>query len=205
MAVGLFEAVKQAVTTKAAAERYGLEVHRHGMAICPFHDDGSPSLKLNDEYYHCFGCGASGDVIDFVARLFQISNLEAAKKLASDFGIAYDSTLSASTPTHRSASVSKQIALQRENYTFRILNQYFHKLQEWQVRYDPKSPQESIDPRFLEAVRQKEYIEYLLDVLITGTAEEKAAICTERNPDIRRIAHRLSELEKVTKAKDLER
>ena len=80
MAQSLFEVVKQSVTTIAAAEHYGIEVNRSGMAKCPFHSDQSPSLKLNDEYYYCFGCGATGDVIDFVARLFQISNKDAAEK-----------------------------------------------------------------------------------------------------------------------------
>ena len=44
---------------------YGIEVNRSGMACCPFHDDKNPSMKLNEEYFYCFGCGATGDVIDF--------------------------------------------------------------------------------------------------------------------------------------------
>ena len=205
MAESLFEAVKQAVTIIEAAEQYGIEVNRHGMAICPFHDDKDPSLKLHDNYFHCFGCGASGDVITFVARLFQIGNKEAAEKIAEDFGVSYDCRISKPLVKRRSASVIRQIATQRENYTFRTLNEYHRKLQEWQVQYDPKTPDDPIDPRFLEAVQQKEYVEYLLDVLISGTAEEKAEICSERNPDIRRIAHRLADLEKNKHSSNLER
>ena len=68
----LFEAVKQSVITRQAAERYGLNVNRNGMAVCPFHRDRHPSMKVDRRYY-CFGCGATGDVIDFVSLLHGIS------------------------------------------------------------------------------------------------------------------------------------
>ena len=63
--MNVFEAVKQSVTTRQAAEHYGIHVGRNGMACCPFHNDKTPSMKL-DQRYHCFGCGADGDVIDFI-------------------------------------------------------------------------------------------------------------------------------------------
>ena len=80
--MNLFETVKSAVTVKQAAEYYGCKVNRGDMICCPFHDDRHPSMKLNRDYFYCFGCGAIGDVIDFVARLFGLSSYEAAKKLA---------------------------------------------------------------------------------------------------------------------------
>ena len=67
--MNVFEAVKQSVTTRQAAEHYGIHVGRNGMACCPFHHDKTPSMKL-DRRYHCFGCGADGDVIDFAAALY---------------------------------------------------------------------------------------------------------------------------------------
>ena len=67
--MNVFEAVKQSVTTRQAAEHYGIHVGRNGMACCPFHNDKTPSMKL-DRRYHCFGCGADGDVIDFTAALY---------------------------------------------------------------------------------------------------------------------------------------
>ena len=88
--MNLFETVKSAVTVKQAAEYYGCKVNRGDMICCPFHDDRHPSMKLNRDYFYCFGCGAPGDVIDFVARLFGLSSYEAAKKLAYDFGIDPD-------------------------------------------------------------------------------------------------------------------
>ena len=83
----IYENIKAAISVKQAAEHYGLKVSRNGMACCPFHHDRHPSLKLNEDYFFCFGCGAKGDVIDLAARLFDLSGYEATQKLAADFGI----------------------------------------------------------------------------------------------------------------------
>lgn len=72
MGESVFEVVKQSVTAREAAELYGIAVGRGGMACCPFHDDRHPSMKV-DTRFHCFGCGADGDVIDFTARLYDLS------------------------------------------------------------------------------------------------------------------------------------
>lgn len=87
--MNVFEAVKQSVTTRQAAEFYSFRVNRAGMIACPFHNDRTPSMKV-DKRFHCFGCGADGDAVDFVSRLFELPSKEAAMKLADDFGIAYD-------------------------------------------------------------------------------------------------------------------
>ena len=87
--MNVFEAVKQSVTTRQAAEHYGIRVGRNGMCVCPFHDDKNPSMKV-DRRFHCFGCQADGDVIDFVSRLENVSPREAALMLAQDFSIPYE-------------------------------------------------------------------------------------------------------------------
>ena len=83
--MNVFEVVKASVSVPDAAKMYDIQADRHGMARCPFHDDRHPSLKLNQDFYYCFGCGATGDVIDFVSRLYGLSAFEAAKKIAPDF------------------------------------------------------------------------------------------------------------------------
>ena len=85
--MNLFETVKAAVTPRMAAERYGLPIQQGSMVCCPFHADRTPSMKLNEDYFYCFGCGAHGDVIALTAQLFNLPPVEAAKKLAADFGI----------------------------------------------------------------------------------------------------------------------
>ena len=72
MGESVFEVVTQSVTAREAAELYGIAVGRGGMARCPFHDDRHPSMKV-DTRFHFVGCGADGDVIDFTARLYDLS------------------------------------------------------------------------------------------------------------------------------------
>ncbi|MCB5670442.1 CHC2 zinc finger domain-containing protein, partial [Thomasclavelia ramosa] len=72
-----------------AAEYYGVQVGRNGMACCPFHDDKHPSMKI-DHRFHCFGCQADGDVIDFIAALYRLGKKEAALQIANDFGLSYE-------------------------------------------------------------------------------------------------------------------
>ena len=83
--MNLFEIVKYGVSCREAAELYGVEVNRYGMALCPFHNDRHPSLYVADDHYYCFACGEHGDVIDFAARLFGLPLYEAAQRLAADF------------------------------------------------------------------------------------------------------------------------
>ena len=77
----LFESVKDSVSARMAAQQYGIHVGHNGMCICPFHNDKNPSMKV-DKRFHCFGCQADGDVISFTARLFNLSQKDAAIKLA---------------------------------------------------------------------------------------------------------------------------
>ncbi len=95
--MNVFEAVKQSVTTRQAAEHFGIRVGRNGMCVCPFHADKNPSMKV-DRRFHCFGCQADGDVIDFVSRLEAVSPKEAALMLAQAFSIPYEDK---EPPSHR--------------------------------------------------------------------------------------------------------
>lgn len=58
-------------------------------ALCPFHGEKTPSLSIDEDrgLYHCFGCGASGNTITFVAEKENLDRLDAAKLIAERFGI----------------------------------------------------------------------------------------------------------------------
>ena len=139
MAESVFEAVKQSITVREAAQMYGIEVNRSGMACCPFHDDKNPSMKLNEEYFYCFGCGATGDVIDFTARLYNLSPKEAAEKLAQDFGLAYDSQAPPRRRYVRQKTEAQKFKEDRD-HAFRVLADYYHLLRKWETDYSPKTP-----------------------------------------------------------------
>ena len=125
--MNVFEAVKQNVTTRQAAELYGISVSRNGMAVCPFHNDKNPSMKL-DRRFHCFACQADGDAVDFVSRLFQLPSKEAAMKLADDFGIAYDSGQKPTVKPHIREPTPEQKYRQEEMHCYKVLCEYFHLL-----------------------------------------------------------------------------
>ena len=173
MGANVFEIVKQSVTVREAAERYGIEVKRGGMACCPFHDDKNPSMKLNEDYFYCFGCGASGDVIDLAARLFGLSGYDAAKKLAADFGITGQKP-SILARLQRGASQAEA-----ERRCFRVLGDYLQILQDWKERCAPQSPEDSIDPRYAEACHMLERIGNMLDILAFGTPQERAEVVAD--------------------------
>ena len=140
----IFEAVKTTVTPRMAAEHFGLSVSRNGMVCCPFHDDRHPSMKLHEDHYHCFGCQANGDVIAFTSKLFGITPLEAARKLAADFGIRED------RPSVLAKLKMYTTQAENEKLCFRVLSEYLHILQDWKKRYAPQTPEEEPDDRFVE-------------------------------------------------------
>ena len=147
-----------------------------------------------DKRFHCFGCQAAGDVIDLAARLYGLNNLGAAVKLASDFGISYDNKGRAS-PRPVKKKISEELRLkQAELQCLRILSDYNHLLEKWKTEYVPETPGEEWHPLFVEALQKQTYTEYLLDILLGGTAEEKAGIIKEHGKEVMRIGERISGL-----------
>ena len=190
MGESVFEVVKQSLTVREAAELYGIAVGRGGMACCPFHDDRHPSMKV-DTRFHCFGCGADGDVIDFTARLYDLSPKEAAEKLAQDFDLSYDSK----APPRRSYVRQKseaQVRKEKREHGWRVLTDYYHLLRKWEADYSPKTPDEDPHPRFLEAVQKKDYMAYLLDTFLDSSTEEQDQWIAEHTAEISAIEGRVN-------------
>lgn len=190
MGESVFEVVKQSVTAREAAELYGIAVGRGGMACCPFHDDRHPSMKV-DTRFHCFGCGADGDVIDFTARLYDLSPKGAAEKLAQDFGLSYDSK----APIRRSYVRQKteaQVRKEKREHGWRVLTDYYHLLRKWEADYSPKMPDEDPHPRFLEAIQKKDYMGYLLDTFLDSSTEEQDQWIAEHIAEISAIEGRVN-------------
>ena len=186
--MNVFEAVKQSISAREAAEHYGIEVKRNGMACCPFHDDRTPSLKL-DRRFHCFGCGADGDVIDFAARLYGLSPKEAAQKLAQDFGLLYDSQTPPKKTYLRQKSEAQKFKETKQR-CFRALADYAHLMRGWETSLAPKTPDEEPHPLFVEALHRKDYVEYLLDFLMEDSIEEQKTWIAEHASKITDLERR---------------
>ena len=159
------------------------------MACCPFHDDKNPSMKV-DQRFHCFGCGEDGDVIDFTAKLFDLSPKEAAEKLAQDFGLIYDSQAPPRRRYVRQKTEAQQFREDRQR-CYRVLSDYYHLLKKWGIDHSPRTPEEEPHPRFVEAIQKKTYVEYLLDLFLYESEEEQKAWIAEHTAEITHLERRL--------------
>ena len=174
--MNLFQTIKAAVTVKQAAALYGLPITTTGMTCCPFHEDHTPSMKLNDTYYYCFGCGATGDVIDLTARLFDLSSLQAARKLAQDFGLGPDNPPSSAVALSRPPAAFSDTKQEDIAYCFRVLHDYRDLLTRWRTEFAPLSPEETLDDRFVEALHMLATVDDLIDRLAFGPASQKVDV-----------------------------
>ena len=171
--MNVFATVKTSINTREAVARYGVEVNRHGKALCPFHNDRNPSLFVDDDHYHCFACGERGDVIDFTAKLHGLTVYDAAKKLAYDFGITQDKPPDKALQEKQHRKSEAQRLRENEKLCFSALLEYMKLLQEWKVLYAPRTPEDTQDERFVEACHNVDYVEYLVDLLIRGDSYER--------------------------------
>lgn len=188
--MGLFDEVKQNVTVRQAAEMYGLKPNRSGLILCIFHNDKSPSMKVDRRYY-CFGCGCTGDAIDFTAQLFGLGLKDAALKLADDFGISYSG--------RGRDSLKKQAVIKKTEQTpeemwqaeylrcLRAYLDYRSLLLDWKEQYAPKSREEEWNDRIVTALRELTTVEYYLDILLFGEPEEKEELVKEKRKEIAEI------------------
>lgn len=193
--MSIFEEVKRSVTTRQAAERYGVRVGRNGMCRCPFHDDKTPSMKV-DRRFHCFGCGADGDVVDFVSRMESISPKEAALMLARDFSIPYADKRppGRSRRTRPRQETPEQQFRRMERYCFRVLCDYRNLLHRWKEGYAPKTPEDEWNPLFVEALQKQDYVDYLLDTLLFSDIGEQAALIASHGKEVRNLERRMADL-----------
>ena len=157
-----FKAIKGLVTAREAAEHYGLTVNSRGMALCPFHDDHNPSMKL-DERFHCFGCGEDGDVIDFTAKYFNLSLREAAEKLLADFGDGGELPYTPAPPKPPDPA-------KRCHDVLLALEVRLHH-QKWGTA--PQSMDEPITTEYAQNCQMYDFIAGLADLLSGGTAQQK--------------------------------
>lgn len=170
--IDVFETVKERVNINEAIELYTGTAPVKNQCRCFFHQDKSPSFRTYPpKSFYCFGCGAGGTAVDFVSRLFGLKPIEAAKKLAADFGIIIDDR----PLTPDEVAKVKAVARQRE------LNRAFHR---WAKRsYASLCQLRRCCFKTLangsdyfehpETFNLMQYADHLLDVLQFGTDEEK--------------------------------
>lgn len=145
-----YNKIKHSVPLIEAAERYGAV--KHGFMRCPFHADRTPSLKLYGDHFHCFGCGAHGDVIDLTAGLLGRPKSEAARRLEADFGFG------GFVPPLGLAACKRELARCRDALA-------------------PKSPGDAIADGYAEACTLDAWAGYLLD---TGASRDETRMVEQK-------------------------
>lgn len=121
MMENLAQRVRESVRLADVLALYHLQPNRAGFLHCPFHSgDRSPSLKVypDQNTWHCFGCGKSGTVIDFVMEMERCSFVDALKKLDADFHLG----LSDSKESYRNyrKRLSEQRKKAKEQSAFKL-------------------------------------------------------------------------------------
>ena len=194
----IFEIVKENVNLWEAAELYGIDVNRYSKALCPVHNDRHPSLYVADDHYYCFACGAHGDVIDFVSKLFHLSLYDAARKLAADFHLSPDKPPSAAALHAKRIRTEAQQLKANERLCFSVLSDYARVLRDWKVQYAPQSPDKPVHARFVGACHELDRTEYYLDILCAGDSHERAEVIQQQMADekLDRLRRRLEKIHK---------
>lgn len=111
-----------------------------------------------DTRFHCFGCGADGDVIDFAAKFFQLPLRYAVEKLASDFGLSSNNAVQ-SYPVPK----IKMVEFHRQMDMVQILYECCALLADWRIQFAPESPEEALHHCFVASLHYADYLQYLLE------------------------------------------
>ncbi len=197
----IFKTVKANITARQAAEHYGLQVRVNGMACCPFHPDKHPSMKL-DERYYCFGCHATGDVIDFVANLHGIGKLDAARRLAEDFHLEYGKPAPHSrgkpppTPEQR-----REWLMQKTRHAFMVwrdnaistLYAYGRFLEEQKESYAPVTRDAEWCKPFIAALREKDTVALYLHILQEEPLENQVSLFNQSKERIEEFGKQMEQ------------
>lgn len=197
----IFEQIKEQVQMKDVALAYGFKMTKSGLINCPFHNDRNPSMRVDKRFY-CFGCGASGDVIDFVSQYYGLSVMDAANKLIVDFDLHIEAHKSKNVPGRNSCRTFKKPDMESQvkkafdawvNQSIQILSEYHLMLIDWKQQYEPKNPEEEWHPLFVEALDKETMVEFILDGLSSKQKETQIEVYETYKKEVERIERRLGE------------
>lgn len=195
--MSLIREVKEKANIVKVAELYGLKLNRAYKCVCPFHKEKTASLSISPQkqIWKCFGCGKGGDSISLVSELLNINALEAAKSINYTLGLGLDPNQKSNyfeINKYKNKQKTEEIFKQWENKTFQLLCDYLHLLWKWEEEKAPKNMEEDPDDLFVEAMHNKDYIDYLIEsIFINGTNEDKIWFWKHEKKVVRRIESRV--------------
>lgn len=169
--MGYIKQVSEAVSMEDVIRYYARDKKIIGRQFsCPFHgEDVHPSaVIMPDNRWRCFTCNEHGDAVDFVAKMFGCSLMEAANRLNEDFNLGLSSS-TCCTPAEMTKE--RQEVDRKKAYKEKLEKSYLEyaeRLRDYQVaitRYEPKNPQELAhpDPRYVMAIKNIDFLKYRMD------------------------------------------
>jgi DNA primase len=173
MRIDAVQTIKDRLTMRDMLSRYGYTADQKGFLCCPFHNEKTPSMRVYEKDYHCFGCQEHGDAISFVQKLFDLSFTDALRKIDTDFGLNIYSnhTFEELRRSHYKQMVINAERERKEAEKRSIESEYWKAFDEWKRLDDnkrahkPKTPDEELHPLFVESLQKIAAQEYLLDCL----------------------------------------
>lgn len=152
--------------------RYGYRLNTNGFMHCPFHSEKTASFKLyaNNTRWHCFGCGADGDAVDFVKRTEWV-NTDAAVGIVNEIcGLGLPVKNKAPTLRQIKCIKDRTEQIEREREALKRANDDMDRLIEKLCMLDrivtaaaPKAPADEISGTYAEALRILPYYDYLYE------------------------------------------
>lgn len=157
-------------------QREGVELRQRGRSFwarCPFHEDRTPSLKVDPERqnFHCFSCQIGGDSITFIQKLHGLSFKDALKYL----GIARGSPPTINHREKIKRDLLRNFGKWRENH----YRELCHKRLVYEAMTRGLKTWEQVD-RVASMIHELPIIEYHLDILFDGNDEEQYELYRER-------------------------
>ena len=201
----IFQEIKEHLTARQVVEYYGLKVGRNGMVCCPFHNDKHPSMKI-DKGYYCFGCGAHGDVIGYVAQMYGLPQYDAACKIIEDFSLPIE-IHPADEREHEKAKIKWRREKEERDKIVHIKDRFrkwcyaqidiLHDAEDGIRRikdsfWNAKPDEVFASPELEIAVHAEPLIGYWLDILCLGTDDERIELFTNGREEVERHVRKVS-------------
>lgn len=180
----LKELVLERLTMREAMEEAGIAISSKREALCPFHSEDTASFHVYGDNGHCYGCGWNGDIVKFEMEFYNLSFIDAIKRLNSTFqlGLPIDRRCSAAEQmrlNERRKAFNKRQAERRAKEAKREkhLADYCEAVRNAD-KYAPISPDLPWADKWCDAMKNKDYYAYLVDCDTAEIySEEKGCLC----------------------------
>lgn len=196
--IDVFRETRSRVSALDVARFYGMTFDRRGeKALCIFHPDHHPSMTFRKGNFRCWSCGAHGSSIDLTTELFHLTPLDAVKRLNADFGLGLDLERKELTAEERQQLQHQheirdtyQLFEEWRDNMIRKLNACFREAHLAMKSLETPTDLDRLTNAQALAIREQAHIEYLSDLLSSGSMAEKVAVFYQRK-GVDALCHRI--------------